>query len=52
MTQPEEPESERGWQPTWVPNDELTFLGPVDVDDADVNFEYADVDVGTGEDHD
>jgi hypothetical protein len=55
MTQPEEPESERVWQPTWVSSDDLTFLGPVDVDDADYEAEFpenASLDVGAGEDHD
>ena len=52
MTQPEEPRSERVWQPTWVSNDDLTFLGPIYVDDADSDPENASVDVGTGEDHD
>lgn len=51
MTQPQS-ERERGWQPTWVPNDDLTFLDPIDVDDADINSENADAEVGTGEDHD
>jgi hypothetical protein len=51
MTEPQS-ERARGWQPTGVSNDDRTFLGPVDVDDADVKSEFADVEVDTGEDHD
>lgn len=52
MTQPE-PERPKVWQPTWISNEPVTFLGD-DADHADSDPENASIDdaVATREDHD